>query len=144
MYCTTTDTSHFRLLVGCSLLNTMCVTFELVDSAALLWSKNCGGGGQIVFLNLTTIIKMAALSTIHDVTDRSLVRSCNLLMRYLCVQPINCWFSKRCDYTSLREGVYLYTMTPWRIANKLRGECSYQTPLRVVLSTKKLGIRKWG
>jgi hypothetical protein len=31
---------------------------------------------------------MAALSTIHDVTDRSLVRSCNLLMRYLCVQPI--------------------------------------------------------
>jgi hypothetical protein len=29
-------------------------------------------------------------------------------------------------------------MTPWRIANKLRGECSYHTPLRVVLSTKKL------
>jgi hypothetical protein len=29
---------------------------------------------------------------------------------------------------SLREGVYLYTMTPSRIANKLRGECSYHTP----------------
>jgi hypothetical protein len=39
----------------------------------------------------------------------------------------------------LREGVYLYTMTPSRIANKLRGECSYHTPTRVVLSTKKLG-----
>jgi hypothetical protein len=46
----------------------------------------------------------------------------------------------RCDYTSLREGVYfyLYTKTPSRIANKLRGECSYLTPIRVVLSTKKL------
>jgi hypothetical protein len=31
-------------------------------------------------------------------------------------------------------------MTPWRIANKLRGECSYHTPIRVVLSTKKLSI----
>jgi hypothetical protein len=31
-------------------------------------------------------------------------------------------------------------MTPSRIANKLRGECSYHTPIRVVLSTKKLGI----
>jgi hypothetical protein len=41
----------------------------------------------------------------------------------------------------LREGVYLYTMTPSRIANKLRGECSYHTPIRVVLSTKKLGIK---
>jgi hypothetical protein len=30
-------------------------------------------------------------------------------------------------------------MTLWRIANKLRGECSYHTPIRVVLSTKKLG-----
>jgi hypothetical protein len=39
----------------------------------------------------------------------------------------------------LREGVYLYTMTPSRIANKLRGDCSYHTPIRVVLSTKKLG-----
>jgi hypothetical protein len=29
-------------------------------------------------------------------------------------------------------------MTPSRIANKLRGECSYHTPIRVVLSTKKL------
>jgi hypothetical protein len=31
-------------------------------------------------------------------------------------------------------------MTPSRIANKFRGECSYHTPIRVVLSTKKLGI----
>jgi hypothetical protein len=30
-------------------------------------------------------------------------------------------------------------MTPSRIANKLRGECSYHTPIKVVLSTKKLG-----
>jgi hypothetical protein len=29
-------------------------------------------------------------------------------------------------------------MTPSGIANKLRGECSYHTPIRVVLSTKKL------
>jgi hypothetical protein len=29
-------------------------------------------------------------------------------------------------------------MTPSRIANKLRGECSYHTPIRVVLPTKKL------
>jgi hypothetical protein len=42
--------------------------------------------------------------------------------------------------TSLREGVFLYTMNPLRIANKLRGECSYHTPIRVVLSTKKLSI----
>jgi hypothetical protein len=32
-------------------------------------------------------------------------------------------------------------MTPSRIANKLRGECSYHTPIRVVFSTKKLGIK---
>jgi hypothetical protein len=30
-------------------------------------------------------------------------------------------------------------MNPSRIASKLRGECSYHTPIRVVLSTKKLG-----
>jgi hypothetical protein len=30
-------------------------------------------------------------------------------------------------------------MTPSRIENKLRGECSFHTPIRVVLSTKKLG-----
>jgi hypothetical protein len=45
--------------------------------------------------------------------------------------------------SSLREGVYLYTMTPSRIANKLRVECSYHTPIRVVLSTKKLGKHLW-
>jgi hypothetical protein len=31
-------------------------------------------------------------------------------------------------------------MIPSRIANKLRGECSYHTPIRVVLSTKKLSM----
>jgi hypothetical protein len=31
-------------------------------------------------------------------------------------------------------------MNPWRIANKLRGECSYHTPIRVVLTTKKLSM----
>jgi hypothetical protein len=31
-------------------------------------------------------------------------------------------------------------MTPWRIANKLRGKCSYHTPITVVLTTKKLSI----
>jgi hypothetical protein len=44
-------------------------------------------------------------------------------------------------YYSLREGVYLCTMNPSRIANKLRGECSYHTSIRVVLSTKKLSIK---
>jgi hypothetical protein len=33
-------------------------------------------------------------------------------------------------------------MTPSRIANKLRGECSYHTHIRVVLSTKKLGSKQ--
>jgi hypothetical protein len=33
----------------------------------------------------------------------------------------------------------MYTITPWRIANKLREECSYHTFIRVVLPTKKLG-----
>jgi hypothetical protein len=51
------------------------VPFELLDSAALLWRESCGGGGQTVFLNLTTIISMSALSTIHDVTGRRLVSS---------------------------------------------------------------------
>jgi hypothetical protein len=32
------------------------VPFALLDSAALLCRESCGGGGQIVFLNLTTII----------------------------------------------------------------------------------------
>jgi hypothetical protein len=30
--------------------------FELVDSKALLWRRNWGGGGKIVFLHLATII----------------------------------------------------------------------------------------
>jgi hypothetical protein len=47
------------------------VPFELLDSAALIWS----GGGRIVFLNLTTILLEATLSTIHDVTGRRLVSS---------------------------------------------------------------------
>jgi hypothetical protein len=53
-------------------------------------------------------------------------------------------FSKHWDFqskdvaSSLREG-YTYTQwPPWRKANKLRGECSYHTPIRVVLPTKKL------
>jgi hypothetical protein len=46
---------------------------ELLDSAALLFEReSCGGGGQIVFINLTTIIQMA---TIHDVTGRRFVSS---------------------------------------------------------------------
>jgi hypothetical protein len=41
----------------------------LVVRAALLGRENCRGGrGQIVFQIFTTIIKMAALSTIRDVT----------------------------------------------------------------------------
>jgi hypothetical protein len=50
-----------------------CVPFELVVSAALLGKANCGGGIQIVFQIFTTIIQIAALSTIHDVTGRSRV-----------------------------------------------------------------------
>jgi hypothetical protein len=48
-----------------------------------------------------------------------------------------CRFSERCnDYNSLI--IILVHNVPWRIENKLRGECSYHTPLRVVLSNKKL------
>jgi hypothetical protein len=64
------DISQYRLLFGFFLLYTDHVPFELLDSAALLWRESCGGGGQIVFLNLTTIIYM--VSTIHDVTGRRL------------------------------------------------------------------------
>jgi hypothetical protein len=46
----------------------------LVVSAALLGRKNCGGRGQIVFQIFTTIIKIRALSIIHESTGRSLVR----------------------------------------------------------------------
>jgi hypothetical protein len=35
------------------------VPFELLDSAALLWRESYGGGGQIVFLNLITIISLS-------------------------------------------------------------------------------------
>jgi hypothetical protein len=51
-----TDISQYRLRFGFSLLYTDRVPFELLDSAALLWRESCGGGGQILFLNLTTII----------------------------------------------------------------------------------------
>jgi hypothetical protein len=71
----TTDISQYRLRFGFSLLYTDRVPFELLDSAALLRRESCGGGGQIVFLNFTTIIYKAALSTIHDVTGRRLVSS---------------------------------------------------------------------
>jgi hypothetical protein len=50
------DISQYRLLFGFSLLYTDRVPFELLDSAALLRREICGGGGQIAFLNLTTII----------------------------------------------------------------------------------------
>jgi hypothetical protein len=50
------DTSQYRLLFGFFLIYTDRVPFELLDSAALLRRESCGGGGQIVFLNLTTII----------------------------------------------------------------------------------------
>jgi hypothetical protein len=48
---------------------------NIYDSAALLRRKSCGGGGKIQFINMTTIIEMAALSTIYDVTGRRLVSS---------------------------------------------------------------------
>jgi hypothetical protein len=48
--------SQYRLLLGFFLLYTDSVPFELLDSAALVSRESCGGGGQIVFLNLTTII----------------------------------------------------------------------------------------
>jgi hypothetical protein len=50
------DISQYRLLFGFCLLYTDRVPFDLLDSAALLLSESCGGRGQIVFLNLTTII----------------------------------------------------------------------------------------
>jgi hypothetical protein len=69
------DISQYRLLLEFILLYTDHVPFELLDIAALLCRESCGGGGHIVFLNLTTIIYMAALATIHDVTGRRLVSS---------------------------------------------------------------------
>jgi hypothetical protein len=50
------DISQYRLLLGFFLLYTDRVPFELLDSAALVLRESCGGEGQIVFLNLTTII----------------------------------------------------------------------------------------
>jgi hypothetical protein len=50
----TIDISQYRLLFGFSLLYTHHVPFELLDNA--VWRESCGGGGQRVFLNLTTII----------------------------------------------------------------------------------------
>jgi hypothetical protein len=50
------DISQYILLFGLFLLFTDSFPFELLDSAALLRRESCGGGGQIVFLNLTTII----------------------------------------------------------------------------------------
>jgi hypothetical protein len=55
-YIHTIDISQHRLLFVFSLLNTDRVPFELLHSAALLRRESCGGGGQIVFLNLPTII----------------------------------------------------------------------------------------
>jgi hypothetical protein len=52
----TIDISQYRRHFGFFLLDTDRVPFELLDSAALLWRESCGGGGQIVFLNFTTII----------------------------------------------------------------------------------------
>jgi hypothetical protein len=57
IHCTRTiDISQYRLLFGFSLLYTNCDPFELLDSAALLLRESWGGGGKIIFLNLTTII----------------------------------------------------------------------------------------
>jgi hypothetical protein len=42
----------------------------MVDSAALLLSKNFGGGGQIVILTLTAKKSMRALSAVNDSTGR--------------------------------------------------------------------------
>jgi hypothetical protein len=52
------DISQYRLLFGCSLLYMDRVPFELLDSAQLSYEGRAawGGGGQLVFLNLTTII----------------------------------------------------------------------------------------
>jgi hypothetical protein len=49
------------------------VPFEMVASAALLWRWSCGGGGQIVFLFLATIIGIkegAVYCTVHEITCR--------------------------------------------------------------------------
>jgi hypothetical protein len=48
-------------------------SFEFVNYVCE--TEDCCEGGQIVILNLTTIIKMAALLTIHGVTGRRLVSS---------------------------------------------------------------------
>jgi hypothetical protein len=53
LWVSSTDISHYRLLFVFFLLNTDCLPFELVDSAALLWGKSCFGGGQVTFGCLT-------------------------------------------------------------------------------------------
>jgi hypothetical protein len=50
-----------------------CVPLEMVVRAALLWGKKCEVRGQIVFLTLTTIMEIRALSVLHESTGRSLV-----------------------------------------------------------------------
>jgi hypothetical protein len=71
------DISQHRLLFGffCYILYRPCSVWIAWQRSPPIRREICGGGGQIVFLNLTTIIYMAALSTIHDVTGRRLVSS---------------------------------------------------------------------
>jgi hypothetical protein len=41
-----TDISHYKLFFGFFLpYRKDCVPFELIDSAALIWSNSCGSGG---------------------------------------------------------------------------------------------------
>jgi hypothetical protein len=39
-----------------------------------------------------------------------------------------------------RGGTLIYTMNPWKISNKRRGECSYHTPIRALFSTMKSSL----
>jgi hypothetical protein len=59
--CVVIDISQYRLLFGFFLLYMDRVPFELLDSATHYEGRAAVEGEQIVFLNLTTIILMAAL-----------------------------------------------------------------------------------
>jgi hypothetical protein len=63
------NSQQYRLLFVFSLLSTDRVPFELLDSAALLWRESSGGGGQIVFLNLTTIMRRCRRYMTSQVDD---------------------------------------------------------------------------
>jgi hypothetical protein len=44
------------------------------------------------------------------------------------------------DYPSLIEGVYLYTMHPWKNTKKVHVECTYRMPVKTSIKLQWLGF----